>query len=53
MGMTDDPDVATATSVLDYCVRRLALDFLSPDECVQLGIRSFDEEVSRLAVTAG
>ena len=27
-GMTDDPDIRMATSVMDYIFRRLALDFL-------------------------
>ena len=27
-GMTDDPDLRIATSVLDYLFRRLALDYL-------------------------
>lgn len=42
-GMTDDPDVRIATSVLDYLFRRLALDHLPYDKRVQLGIFSADE----------
>lgn len=40
-GVTDDPDLTTVTSVLDYVFRRLALDF--PDDQVSslegLGVR--------------
>jgi len=37
-GMTDDPDVRMAQSIMDYIFRRLALDFLSFDERAELGI---------------
>ncbi|WP_017976160.1 vitamin B12-dependent ribonucleotide reductase [Actinopolyspora halophila] len=37
-GMTDDPDVRMASSVLDYLFRRLALDHLSYEKRAQLGI---------------
>ncbi len=37
-GMTDDPDLRIATSVLDYIFRRLALDYLPYDKRAQLGI---------------
>src|SRR5699024_5168363 len=37
-GMTDDPDVRMATSVLDYLFRRLALDHLPYQKRAQLGI---------------
>ena len=37
-GMTDDPDVRMAQSVMDYIFRRLALDYLSFDERAELGI---------------
>lgn len=47
-GMTDDPDLSTVTSVLDYVFRRLALDFLDSDARLQLGIRSFDDEARQL-----
>jgi ribonucleoside-diphosphate reductase alpha chain len=48
-GMTDDADLSTVTSVLDYIFRRLALDFLDADARAQLGIRSFDDEAEQLA----
>ncbi len=37
-GMTDDPDVRMASSVLDYLFRRLALDYLPYEKRAQLGI---------------
>ncbi|HSN12797.1 MAG TPA: vitamin B12-dependent ribonucleotide reductase, partial [Propionibacteriaceae bacterium] len=37
-GMTDDPDVRIAQSIMDYIFRRLALDYLPYDERTELGI---------------
>ena len=37
-GMTDDPDIRIAQSIMDYIFRRLALDYLSFDERGELGI---------------
>ena len=37
-GMTDDPDIRMAQSIIDYVFRRLALDYLSFDERAELGI---------------
>ena len=42
-GMTDDPDVRVATSVVDYLVRRLALDYLPADKRQELGVLSTAE----------
>jgi len=42
-GMTNDPDVRFATSLVDYVFRRLALDHLPPDKREALGIRSIEE----------
>ena len=39
-GMTDDPDLRIATSVVDYLFRRLALDYLPYAKRAQLGIFS-------------
>jgi len=47
-GMTDDPDVRIATSVLDYLFRRLALDHLPYDKRAQLGIFTADERTAAL-----
>ena len=37
-GMTDDPDIRIASSIIDYVFRRLALDYLDVDERAELGI---------------
>ncbi|MDR0436245.1 MAG: vitamin B12-dependent ribonucleotide reductase [Propionibacteriaceae bacterium] len=42
-GMTDDPDIRIAQSIMDYIFRRLALDYLSFDERGELGIYSAAE----------
>ncbi|MCA9318850.1 vitamin B12-dependent ribonucleotide reductase [Candidatus Saccharibacteria bacterium] len=42
-GITDDPDIRTASSVTDYIIRRLALDYLSFDDRLELGLASFDD----------
>ncbi|OZM81065.1 vitamin B12-dependent ribonucleotide reductase [Pseudonocardia sp. MH-G8] len=50
-GMTDDPDVRIATSVLDYLFRRLALDHLPYEKRTQLGIFSAEERTAQVAST--
>ncbi|WP_028938753.1 vitamin B12-dependent ribonucleotide reductase [Pseudonocardia spinosispora] len=52
-GMTDDPDIRIATSVLDYLFRRLALDHLPYEKRSQLGIFSADERTAQVAETYG
>jgi ribonucleoside-diphosphate reductase alpha chain len=42
-GMTDDTDIRTATSITDYIMRRLALDYLSFDDRLELGLASIDD----------
>jgi ribonucleoside-diphosphate reductase alpha chain len=42
-GMTNDPDVRFASSIVDYVFRRLALDHLPLDVREGLGIKSIDE----------
>jgi ribonucleoside-diphosphate reductase alpha chain len=42
-GMTDDPDVRMAQSIMDYIFRRLALDYMPFDQRSALGIYSADE----------
>ena len=42
-GVTDDPDVRMAQSIMDYIFRRLALDYLSFDERAELGIHTAQE----------
>jgi ribonucleoside-diphosphate reductase alpha chain len=42
-GMTDDPDIRMATSVMDYIFRRLALDHLPYETRAELGILTAEE----------
>ncbi len=42
-GITDDSDIRTASSITDYVVRRLALDYLSFDDRLELGLASLDD----------
>ena len=44
-GMTDDPDIRFASSIMDYLFRRLALEYMSYDERAELGIFSIDERL--------
>ena len=48
-GITDDPDIRMASSVMDYIFRRLALDHLSYDQRSELGILSVEERTATLA----
>lgn len=47
-GMTDDPDVRFASSVMDYVFRRLALDFLPREVREQFGVLSTAERAEAL-----
>lgn len=55
-GITDDPDIRTASSIIDYVARRLALSYLSFDERLELGLASIEdmpeEQTSLLEVPA-
>ncbi|MHB8463662.1 MAG: vitamin B12-dependent ribonucleotide reductase [Acidimicrobiales bacterium] len=42
-GMTDDPELRIASSLVDYIFRRLAVDYLTYDERVELGILTTGE----------
>ncbi len=42
-GMTDDPDLRIASSLMDYIFRRLAVDYLPPEERAELGILTTHE----------
>jgi ribonucleoside-diphosphate reductase alpha chain len=42
-GITDDTDIRTATSLVDYIFRRLALNYLSFDDRLELGLASIDD----------
>jgi ribonucleoside-diphosphate reductase alpha chain len=48
-GITDDPDIRMASSVMDYIFRRLALDHLSYEQRSDLGILTAAERTAALA----
>jgi ribonucleoside-diphosphate reductase alpha chain len=48
-GLTDDPDIRIATSVMDYIFRRLALDHLPYEDRAALGILSAAERAAEVA----
>ncbi|HLJ99362.1 MAG TPA: vitamin B12-dependent ribonucleotide reductase [Streptosporangiaceae bacterium] len=50
-GLTDDPDIRLASSVMDYIFRRLALDHLSYDTRAELGILSATERAAEVSGT--
>ncbi|MGI8311240.1 vitamin B12-dependent ribonucleotide reductase [Saccharopolyspora hattusasensis] len=47
-GMTDDPDIRMASSVLDYLFRRLALDYLPYEKRAQLGVFTVEEREAQV-----
>ncbi len=47
-GITDDPDIRMASSVMDYIFRRLALDHLPYDDRAELGILTTEERTAQL-----
>lgn len=42
-GITDDPDIRTAASLVDYIFRRLAINYLNFDDRLELGLASIDD----------
>ena len=48
-GLTDDPDIRLASSVMDYIFRRLALDHLPYEQRAELGILSAAERAAEVA----
>jgi ribonucleoside-diphosphate reductase alpha chain len=48
-GMTDDPDIRLATSVMDYLFRRIALDYLPVEKRAELGIFSAAERTAQVS----
>jgi ribonucleoside-diphosphate reductase alpha chain len=47
-GLTDDPDIRMAQSILDYVFRRLALDYLPFDTRAAIGIYTAEERTRQL-----
>ena len=52
-GLTDDPDVRMAQSIMDYIFRRLALDFLPTETREGLGIFTAEERADQVAGSYG
>ncbi|ADP79226.1 vitamin B12-dependent ribonucleotide reductase [Pseudofrankia inefficax] len=48
-GMTDDPDIRIAQSLMDYLFRRLALDYLSEEQRAELGILTAAERARQIS----
>lgn len=48
-GMTDDPDIRIAQSVMDYIFRRLALDHLPVEKRAGLGIFTAEERAAQVS----
>ncbi|HEY1334491.1 MAG TPA: hypothetical protein VGF31_09570, partial [Myxococcaceae bacterium] len=48
-GITDDPDIRIASSVMDYIFRRLALDHLPYEQRAEIGVLSASERAAQLA----
>ena len=44
-GLTDDSDIRIATSLIDFLFRRLAVEYLDPEERHELGIYTTDERI--------
>ena len=44
-GMTDDPDIRIANSLMDYLFRRMAIEYLSPEERAELNILTTAERM--------
>jgi ribonucleoside-diphosphate reductase alpha chain len=51
-GMTDDPDIRMAQSVMDYIFRRLALDYLPYEMREELSIFTAQERAASVAETS-
>jgi ribonucleoside-diphosphate reductase alpha chain len=46
-GMTDDPDLRIAQSLVDYIFRRLAVDYLAYEERIELGVLTSAERTQQ------
>ncbi len=42
-GITDDKEIRTSSSIIDYIMRRLAMDYLSFEDRLELGLASFED----------
>src|SRR5207249_3507601 len=51
-GITNDPDIRFASSLMDYIFRRLALEYLPEEKRVGLGIKSIAERTETVQAVA-
>jgi ribonucleoside-diphosphate reductase alpha chain len=51
-GMTDDPDIRIAQSLVDYIARRLAIDYLDVESRQALGVKTTAERIEEVNGTA-
>ena len=42
-GMTDDPEISNASSIVDYIFRKMADEYMSFEDRLELGLASFDD----------
>jgi ribonucleoside-diphosphate reductase alpha chain len=42
-GITDDPDIRTASSLIDYIFKRIAMSYLSFDDRLELGLATIED----------
>jgi ribonucleoside-diphosphate reductase alpha chain len=42
-GITDDPDIRTASSIIDYIFKRIAMSYLSFDDRLELGLADIED----------
>jgi ribonucleoside-diphosphate reductase alpha chain len=52
-GMTNDPDIRMASSLLDYVARRMALDYLPLEDRQELGVFTAEERIAMLDAQDG
>ena len=48
-GLTNDPEIRTATSFVDYIFRKVARTYLTYDDLVDLGVVNFSEKMAKEA----
>jgi ribonucleoside-diphosphate reductase alpha chain len=48
-GLTDDPELPIAASLMDYVARRLAVDYLPPQRRAEMGILTTPERTAQAA----
>ena len=47
-GLTDDPEIRTSSSLIDYIFRKVAKTYLSHEDLIDLGIMSFSDHASQV-----